>query len=668
VAVLPSLGVVRLAQDPVALLASVGDPVDLDRTSVTRWSERGQRVEGAVGAAVPVEIGGEAGRMLLRTADRSSSLGFGVLEDQEARRGGVLAAWTEVRVGGVDVPGGWVRRDESLRDPRPDVVGVLGADLLATVDVAVDPVAGRIAVRPAEDPLWTAAAAEDPDDGGQDCRSLVSFGSRQLATGDEAALDTLGKAEQLYRDWAALTPAERERIRAGKPVDGVDVSEQPCDDVPLVMGEIRRAPWRWSEKELRDAIAAGHADDPVLRAALAVKLADRSDRPWIPAEVRDDHPLTTALVLGPDLAERILAEDPRWLAGRALVRPDDPDLERSARLERARHPGDPAPACLYALVAGEPIPEDPEADCLAARWISAARDGEDAITRQSWSDLVERWPMRIARESPQPIGGPARMVTRPPSEAPMLPLAALSTVALADSGPFDQSHAQLAVFLKGAVTDAGAVDYALLKSRRGTLDGYLAGVKVADTTGWTSAQKLALYVNAYNAYTLATMLDNGPPASIQAIDGGKVWDTRTFVVAGESLTLNQIENGKVRAFGDDRVHGVLNCASKGCPPLYATPLTATDQGAQLDAAAKRWVRTNAYHLSGSAIALSEIFDWYSTDFAKETTGDIPGVDGKAEAALWFLAKYSDDSATKAKLTAGGLTPSWQTYDWSSNAK
>jgi hypothetical protein len=243
-------------------------------------------------------------------------------------------------------------------------------------------------------------------------------------------------------------------------------------------------------------------------------------------------------------------------------------------------------------------------------------------------------------------------------------LAVLHSPALA--APFDHAHPLLATFLNGAVSDTG-VDYGALASRRATLDAYLAEVKTADPTGWSNEQKLAFYVDAYNAYTLATVLDAGPPASIRDLDGGKVWDTRKFAVGGQSLTLNEIEHGHVRKLGDGRVHAVLNCASRGCPPLPPTPLVPTAQGAQLDEGARRWARTNAFSLDGTKIALSMVFDWYGDDFTKESKGDLPNVDGRAENALWFLSRFVDP-ATKQKLLSGTLDVGWQNYDWALNRK
>jgi Protein of unknown function, DUF547 len=238
--------------------------------------------------------------------------------------------------------------------------------------------------------------------------------------------------------------------------------------------------------------------------------------------------------------------------------------------------------------------------------------------------------------------------------------------AYADAGPFDQSHAQLASVLRGAVSDAG-VDYALLATRREELRTYLTGVAEADLAGWSSAQKLAFYVNAYNALTVALILDSGQPKSIMDLDGGKVWTTRRFQVAGQSLTLDQIENQRARPLSDGRVHAVLNCASRGCPPLPPAPLVAATSSAQLDEGARRWARINAYRITGETVALSSVFDWYGEDFASERKGDLPKVDGDAESALWFLSRFVDP-AVSAILTSGTLTATWAPYDWSLNRK
>jgi hypothetical protein len=237
---------------------------------------------------------------------------------------------------------------------------------------------------------------------------------------------------------------------------------------------------------------------------------------------------------------------------------------------------------------------------------------------------------------------------------------------VAGDGGFDHGHGTFGAFLQGAV-DGVSVDYALLQSRRGLLERYLDEVAEVEVSSFTAPQKLALYVNAYNAYTIDLVLDAGLPKSIRDLDGGKVWDTRTYRVAKTDLTLNQMEHDKARALADGRVHAVLNCASKGCPPLPPAPLTATGQEGQLDAAARRWAATNAFRVDGDTVRLNPIFDWYGEDFADARKGDLPNVDGEAEAALWFLARYADAPGA-ATLTGGKIITAWMEYDWALNRK
>lgn len=247
-------------------------------------------------------------------------------------------------------------------------------------------------------------------------------------------------------------------------------------------------------------------------------------------------------------------------------------------------------------------------------------------------------------------------------------LSLILSVALAgesESG-FDHSYADLDAFYDGAVGSSG-IDYGTLAKRRDKLDAALAAIRKAPVDSFSSSQKLALYVNGYNAWTLATVLDAMPLTSIMELDGGKVWDTRSFTVGGESLTLNQIENERIRKLGDGRIHAVVNCASKGCPPLPEDPLRPSTAEAQLTAAAKTWAATNAYAIEGSTLKLSKVFDWYAADFTPYVEADLPGLEGKGEAAASFLDDFVSDEQ-KTALHGGTLTVAWTEYDWSLNQR
>ena len=248
----------------------------------------------------------------------------------------------------------------------------------------------------------------------------------------------------------------------------------------------------------------------------------------------------------------------------------------------------------------------------------------------------------------------------------MLGLVLLAPEASAGDGGFDNTHAVFDSFLEGAVSTAG-VDYAMLASRRGQLDEYLENLSAAPVEQMGKGAKLALYVNAYNACTIKLMLDNRGVSSIRDLDGGNPWDVRKCKVAGQDLTLNQMEHEKARKLTDGRVHAAVNCASKGCPPLPPDALSAGKVEAQLTAAAKTWAGHNAFSIEGSTLRLSKIFDWYADDFVAENEGDLPGLDKKAENAVWFLLDKVDE-ATATTLRGGELTADWLEYDWSLNAR
>lgn len=224
--------------------------------------------------------------------------------------------------------------------------------------------------------------------------------------------------------------------------------------------------------------------------------------------------------------------------------------------------------------------------------------------------------------------------------------------------------------LLGTYVGRGGVDYHGLGADG--LTPVLASFAQVDLAELNALQRKALYLNAYNALTLDLIADNLPLDSSMGLDGGKVWDTRTFTVAGEALTLSDIENKKLRTLGDPRIHAALNCASKGCPPLINRAFTADGLELQLDQAARAWVKTNAVKVdqANKVVHLSRIFEWYGEDFTAawgKRLRDIPGVEGTQEAALNFVIHYSGPSE-QVFLQAGGYKVVYAEYDWGLNIK
>lgn len=235
-------------------------------------------------------------------------------------------------------------------------------------------------------------------------------------------------------------------------------------------------------------------------------------------------------------------------------------------------------------------------------------------------------------------------------------------VMLAGSGA---QAAELGTVFSRHVDARGRVDYAAAAADE-ELEAVVAALATAPEPT-DPAAKMAFWINAYNVLTVDLVADHWPLGSIRDLDDGKPWDTRRFQVAGREVTLNDIEHRILRPMGDPRVHAAVNCASLGCPPLAVAPFTAGGLDAELDQASERWATTTGVQIDKAArtVKLNRIFDWYGDDFAPGATADVPGVEGKQDAAVQFLVKHLPASEA-TWLMAGGYTTSWAGYSWRVN--
>ena len=234
---------------------------------------------------------------------------------------------------------------------------------------------------------------------------------------------------------------------------------------------------------------------------------------------------------------------------------------------------------------------------------------------------------------------------------------------------FDQSHALLDKIVKQQL-DSGLFDYKGLKGAPAGLEKYLEGlaaVKPAEYEAWPRQEKIAFWINAYNAFTIKAILDNYPiksnwkaslrypKNSIRQIPG--VWDELKFKALGRELTLNGIEHEILRKeFKDPRAHMALVCASVGCPPLRAEAYTGAALDAQLDDQARQFLKNPAKFRADRGegkVYLSPIFKWFAEDFKPN--------------ALAFVARYADEDAG-AYLKEGKFKVSYLDYDWSLNER
>lgn len=237
--------------------------------------------------------------------------------------------------------------------------------------------------------------------------------------------------------------------------------------------------------------------------------------------------------------------------------------------------------------------------------------------------------------------------------------------------PFDQSFRTYRDVLARFVRD-GQVDYAALSAGRSVLDRTaeaVGRVAQADEMLWPRGERMAFWINAYNLFTLRSIVDHypirsslltlSPRNSIRQIDG--VWTTRHWAAAGRSVTLDQIEHDILRpTFKDPRIHFAINCASKSCPPLRSEPYVGRDIEAQLDEATRRFLAsTQGVRVSQGRLLVSSLFKWYADDFA---VGDR-GLKGDA-AIRAFVERYGPPAAVVAARASAPVR--FLPYDWSLN--
>ena len=84
---------------------------------------------------------------------------------------------------------------------------------------------------------------------------------------------------------------------------------------------------------------------------------------------------------------------------------------------------------------------------------------------------------------------------------------------------WEASHQVFDNLLSTHVTDTGTVNYSAFKKDQFKLDKYLATLRANHPSeSWTKNERLAYWINAYNAYTVQLILDNYPLKSIKDLN------------------------------------------------------------------------------------------------------------------------------------------------------
>ena len=221
-------------------------------------------------------------------------------------------------------------------------------------------------------------------------------------------------------------------------------------------------------------------------------------------------------------------------------------------------------------------------------------------------------------------------------------------------------HSVYGTILNKYVDDKGMVDYIGIETDENLLDQYLDSLAKANYEKLSKYGKLALLINAYNAFTLKLIIQNPGIDSIKDIPSNKRWENEVWNIAGNNISLGAIEHEWIRKeFGEPKIHFALVCAAMSCPKLRDEPYIGDKLKEQLDDQARHFFsveRNFRWNPDKKEIHLSAILDWFRYDFAETEMG-----------ILEYSLNYIDtEKANEISPVKDSLKIKYISYDWSLN--
>jgi hypothetical protein len=224
----------------------------------------------------------------------------------------------------------------------------------------------------------------------------------------------------------------------------------------------------------------------------------------------------------------------------------------------------------------------------------------------------------------------------------------------------------------------GGVDYDAVLAEEGDLRRFIAtlgeiGPRLTPERFTTEPERLAYYINAYNALVLFAVADNWPIDTVHDVRGwldpragfGFFYGLR-FPLDGGTVNLYDLENEVIRGFVDARIHAAINCASKSCPALMPYAFEPARLDDQLDAVTRTFC-SHPPHVrvddEAEEIQLSAIFEWYQPDFEEHARRL-----GRPATIVDFILAFATPEVAAAveRAQSADFDVVFQPYDWALN--
>jgi hypothetical protein len=217
------------------------------------------------------------------------------------------------------------------------------------------------------------------------------------------------------------------------------------------------------------------------------------------------------------------------------------------------------------------------------------------------------------------------------------------------------------------VTGDGKVDYERLGERRPLLDRFVTELGAASPESDparfpTEEDRLAYWLNAYNAFTLHAILGEYPITSVWKTRDGQFFQRRRHVAGGRPVSLDDIEHEILRGqFAEPRIHFAINCGSNGCPPMRPSAYEGTRLRDTLRAATEQFLASEwncRVDHAARRVFISRIFKMYAGDFA--------GAAGSTQEYRQGVLRFVAEHARLPLAEIADYDVVYNTYDWGLN--
>jgi hypothetical protein len=217
------------------------------------------------------------------------------------------------------------------------------------------------------------------------------------------------------------------------------------------------------------------------------------------------------------------------------------------------------------------------------------------------------------------------------------------------------SHQDLDAVVQAYVRN-GQVNYPVIQVDR-RFTQYLDQLDRADPNSLSRDDRLALWINAYNAYAIKGILDGYTPSTL--VGRSRYFIGRDYRIGGKFVNLYDLEREILIAqFHEPRIHFAIVCASMSCPKLQSWVYEGAQLNRQLDHVAREFINDptrNRFDREKKIIFLSKIFEWFAADF-----------EAQAGSLSRYVAQYVADPDLARDLMSTPYRVEFLDYDWSLN--